>query len=677
MRSKLFQISIVVVVLAIANLACQAIMGGGAKEDAPEEQPAPAQAEPSEDGAGEDAPQKAPDIQLGDEFRSEEGGFSFREIPGYKSDEFVGFVSMVAPDADEVSLILVGGINEDGVDLESLYNEGVDGLESEGIELSDRREITVDGIPGYAVDVHGLDDDVEMAGRIVVVAVSPTQEFNMMASAPAVRWTTELEDYFEDVLATVQFFEPTEIEFSFDEDEEYATDEIRQWASAATASSEYSMPSWAAIQATGEPDTLIDYCGTMDSAWASYEGYTKEWIELSYDQAVIPSEINIIQTSAPNQVVQVEVIDTEGFYETVYTGTPEKIIEGCPYVLTVYPGVDYEVKGVKITIDQTILEYPWNEIDAVELVGFSADVGAEAITPPSATGNIEGVLWRAGGERGSDDGQMGGLGGMDIGPDGRLYVADETFGIRVYNVDEGTLWRVISHEDVWMPSDVQVGPDATIYLADWGANEVFVFSPGGELVSRFGEEGNGPGQFGTFSPDSLAFGPDGNLYVLDENTNDAEEDFTRIQVFSVDGTYLREFPIDFENPSIEDMSFGPDGNLYLVDWFGDVLLQYSPDGTFVGKVGEDALYFASPQDVAIDNAGNFYVAIWSPEGVIKLDPSGNLVAQFGADVEDGEKPWMEGMFYSVSGVAVVPDGLRVFVSDWSGYYAYITAFEFK
>ena len=164
---------------------------------------------------------------------------------------------------------------------------------------------------------------------------------------------------------------------------------------------------------------------------------------------------------------------------------------------------------------------------------------------------------------------------------------------------------------------------------------------------------------------------------MDENTNDAEEDFTRIQVFSVDGTYLREFPIDFENPSIEDMSFGPDGNLYLVDWFGDVLLQYSPDGTFVGKVGEDALYFASPQDVAIDNAGNFYVAIWSPEGVIKLDPSGNLVAQFGADVEDGEKPWMEGMFYSVSGVAVVPDGLRVFVSDWSGYYAYITAFEFK
>jgi len=687
MKAKLFHIFIVVAVLVLVSLACQTIMGGLTEQEAPEEiAPAPEQAEPpqaeSSDEASDEvpaeAPQKAPDLQLGEEFRSSEGGFSFNAIPGYKSEEFIGLVSLVAPDSDQVSLILVGGIDEDGVDLDGLYQNSIDGLEDEGIELSERRDVTVDGIPGYAVDLHGFDEDVEMAGRIVVVVVSPTQEFNMMASAPAERWASELDAYFDAVLATVLFFEPVEIELTFEEDEATDSDDIRQWASAATASSEYSSPSWAAMQATGEPDTLIDYCGTMDTAWASYEGYTVEWIELSYDQAVIPTEINIIQTSAPNQVVQVDVIGMDGSYETVYKGVPEKIIEGCPYILTVYPGVDYEVNGVKITIDQTELKYPWNEVDAVELVGYPEGDGGEvtSVDVELEVGTVEGVLWRFGGEEGYEDGQYGGMDGVDATSDGLVYVTDSELGVRVLNASDGSEVMTFGADTLWSPDDLTIAPNGNIYVSEWGDNMIFGFSPDGELLLEFGGEGNGAGEFGTFSPNSIAISLDGEIYALDENEDEAGESFTRIQIFSADGDYLREFPIS-EDPEIEAIEFGPDGNLYMVDWFGDVILKFSPDGELLGEIGGDALYFASPQDLDIDDSGNFYVAVWSPDSVMKLDPAGNLVAQFGVEADDGEKPWSEGAFYAIDGVAVLPDGSRVFATDSSGYYTYLTVFEFR
>ncbi|MBL7164615.1 MAG: 6-bladed beta-propeller [Anaerolineales bacterium] len=668
MDSKRTKLIAVAVILALASLACATIMGNVAEEQAPEDAAAEEQAPPP---APEQAEKESMDVQLGEEYRSEGGGYSFNVIPGYDVEEFFGFAGMTAPDDDQAGIVLMGGASEGSITLDSLYEDAVAEIEEDEDEvvLSNKQSLTVAGLAGYAVDVSGTLEGEPVVGRVVVVAVSDEQEFTMIGFAPQARWDAELEAYFEAVLESVAFFEPTETEFSFEE--QPAGEEIHQWASTATASSQYGSPSWAASQATGEPDTLIDYCGTMDTAWASYEGYTLEWIELGFDQAVIPTAINIIQTSAPNQVVKVEVLDLDGIYRVVYTGEPEKIIEGCPYTLTVYPDVDYEVNGVKITIDQTVLEYPWNEIDAVELVGTSQE---QAVSPPE--GSTEGFVWRFGGEQGYDEGQYGSINGIDATAEGLVYVADDSFGIRLLDAVDGSQVGLISHEDMWGASDVQVAPDGTIVVADWGSNKVFVFSDDGVLLAQIGEEGSGPGQFGTFSPDTLAVNTKGEIYVLDENETDSGESFNRIQVFDLTGKYLREFSIE-EDAEIEGMAIGPDGLLYLVDWFGDVLLKYAPDGKMLGKIGEDALYFASPQDVAVDDQGYFYVAVWSPGGVFKLDPNGELVAQFGVSVEDGDQAWVEGGFYSITSVAVLPDDSRVFASDWSSSYAYITAFEFK
>ena len=155
---------------------------------------------------------------------------------------------------------------------------------------------------------------------------------------------------------------------------------IRQWASSANASSEYDNPDWGAQQATGAPDTLE--CGDMSTAWASYGDFTKEWLEVRYDNPLLPTEINIYESHTPTQVSRVEVIDTQGTYHEVYTAEPEMAPE-CPYVLSVpVQGAEYQAVGVKITIDQSQIGLPWDEIDAVELVGYgNITVAAESQAP--------------------------------------------------------------------------------------------------------------------------------------------------------------------------------------------------------------------------------------------------------------------------------------------------------
>ena len=157
---------------------------------------------------------------------------------------------------------------------------------------------------------------------------------------------------------------------------------IRQWASSAYASSEYGNLDWGAGQATGAPDTLE--CGDQPTAWASYDDFTVEWLEVRYETPVIPTEINIFESHTPTQVSRVEVVDMQGIYHEVYSAEPE-MAPDCPYVLSVLvDDANYQVVGVKITIDQSVIGLPWDEIDAVELVGYADKAVASEGQEPDA-----------------------------------------------------------------------------------------------------------------------------------------------------------------------------------------------------------------------------------------------------------------------------------------------------
>lgn len=143
------------------------------------------------------------------------------------------------------------------------------------------------------------------------------------------------------------------------------TQEIGQWATTATASSQYDDISWAARQATGAPDVVG--CEDDPRAWASLEAGTKEWLELTYTTPVLPTMIRVYETWSPGSIVKVEVKDAAGQYTTIYTA--QVTTPACPRTLEIpVTGVMAKIFAVRISVDQAAHQ-DWNEIDAVQLVG--------------------------------------------------------------------------------------------------------------------------------------------------------------------------------------------------------------------------------------------------------------------------------------------------------------------
>jgi hypothetical protein len=143
--------------------------------------------------------------------------------------------------------------------------------------------------------------------------------------------------------------------------------EISQYPVKATASSQYSVSGWSAMNAAGEPDTTS--CGDNSTAWASQSSTGKDWLLLTYDQPVIPTRIVIHQTYNPGAVSMVEVIEPTGDDITVYEADPA-VISQCPYALAItVKNVTTPVKAIRVTIDQS-KNHGWNEIDAVQLIGL-------------------------------------------------------------------------------------------------------------------------------------------------------------------------------------------------------------------------------------------------------------------------------------------------------------------
>jgi hypothetical protein len=157
---------------------------------------------------------------------------------------------------------------------------------------------------------------------------------------------------------------------------------LSQWASGATASSEYSASGWSATKATGAPD--IDKCGDINSAWAPRSsGSDPEWLKLSFTTPVLATGIRVHETYNAGSIYRVELLDTSGQSHTIWTGTDSTACPG--WFEITFPKTEYPVNGV---ILHTKIA-GWEEVDAVELLGEGAGgTGASVPSSPSSVATI-------------------------------------------------------------------------------------------------------------------------------------------------------------------------------------------------------------------------------------------------------------------------------------------------
>jgi hypothetical protein len=76
-------------------------------------------------------------------------------------------------------------------------------------------------------------------------------------------------------------------------------------------------------------------------------------------------------------------------------------------------------------------------------------------------------------------------------------------------------WYGTGNGEFYYALGVTIGPDGNLYVAEQSNNRVQVLDKNGTFIKKFGEYGTAPGQFA--SPEDLIFLPDGRLIVGDSN----------------------------------------------------------------------------------------------------------------------------------------------------------------
>jgi RHS repeat-associated protein len=183
--------------------------------------------------------------------------------------------------------------------------------------------------------------------------------------------------------------------------------------------------------------------------------------------------------------------------------------------------------------------------------------------------------------------------GLAAAQDGSIYIAD-LMNFRVRRVDPDGIISTVAGDGSgrfngdgipalevgFMPKGIALGPDGSLYIADPSERRVFRVTPDGILATVAGTGTSGPRGDGGLaieaslpSPDAVAVGPDGSLYIADGSDQLIRVVDPNGYIRTVVGNGVRGFSGENAYPTLASLNnpsgvgFGPDGALYIADMF--------------------------------------------------------------------------------------------------------------
>ncbi len=305
-------------------------------------------------------------------------------------------------------------------------------------------------------------------------------------------------------------------------------------------------------------------------------------------------------------------------------------------------------------------------------------------------------------------------GGIDVGADGSLYIADSG-NYRIRKVDVNGVVTTVAGNGIYSyngdhgparqaaignPIGVTAGPDGGFYLVD-GFNHVRKVDASGVITTIAGNGvndfagDNGPAIDASLSyPYALAIDKDGGLYINDAGNSRIRKVDANGIITTVIGNGDYGYSGD-NGPAIEaslaspsGIAFGPDGSLYIADWGNSRIRKVDVNGIITTVAGNGDYGYsgdgqpatqarlAAPIDVKVGLDGSLYIADGDNYNIRKVDPQGIITTLAGNGIDessgDGGSPRQASLGYPIS-IALSSDGtLYVADSDTSRIRAFTT-----
>ncbi|MBN1422700.1 MAG: PKD domain-containing protein [Planctomycetes bacterium] len=214
--------------------------------------------------------------------------------------------------------------------------------------------------------------------------------------------------------------------------------------------------------------------------------------------------------------------------------------------------------------------------------------------------------------------------GVDVGPDGSLYIAD-TSNKRLRYVDPaGTIQSLFHHATTTGVYGVSLAPDGGLFFTYKWRHAVTRRDPNGSLT--------GLGYLSASFPYGCAAGLDGEVYVVDESDRssyayrfDASGEMTVLAGTGSGGNTGDGGPAEFAQLNRpRGIAVSPGGIIYIADYGNHSIRRIGPDGIITTVAGTGTLGFNGDGRPATDARLQYPVdVVVGPDGSLYIVDSGN------------------------------------------------------